>query len=212
MIEGLARPQPKPGATIRVAVYGTLRQGGGLHHHYLPDAKFLGKGILSSAEMYSLGGCPGIVLKPNSDRKVVVEVFEIDLPLLKQLDSIEGFYDRAEVKVDLGGKKVKAYTYCLSEREMEGFPLVEGGDWMAASESDKWVAGMPGAVAIKQACIVRFNTTDGEERRVRISQEDFAIVTEFLESGETDKIEAASAFLLSQQNLNDEEEFERYAG
>ncbi len=136
----LMRPEPEEGKPILVAVYGTLRNGGGLHHHYLSDVTCLGKGKISHAQIYCLGGCPGAIQRPEMpEAKIVVEIYEIDEDILRQLDQIEGFYDRVLVNYVLdNGDEGKAFLYTITDEDLfDGMSLIPDGDWME-SDLSKW--------------------------------------------------------------------------
>jgi gamma-glutamylcyclotransferase (GGCT)/AIG2-like uncharacterized protein YtfP len=117
--------------TPKVAVYGTLRKGGGLHRA-IAEQEFIGQGRVHGAIMYSLGACPGIRLDPEKQEKsVVVEVYAVDRDLLiEHLDRIEAMYSRVEVPVELDdGRFMRAWIYEIEEDFGWGGVEVESGDW-----------------------------------------------------------------------------------
>lgn len=120
-----------------VAVYGSLRQGLGLHHRLLYSHQ-IGKGTVSGAEMFDLGWLPGIVLRPDQpEKKIVVEVYAVNAQTLLGLDHIEGYYDRRVVTVKLqSGAEQKALIYAL-DNERAGCKSVPGGDWARYYEDQK---------------------------------------------------------------------------
>ena len=111
---------------IRVAVYGSLRQGMG-NHRLLESSKFLGKDKLDGFIMYSLGGFPCIRTVFPEGNTITVEVYEVDDETFRRLDILEGypsFYDRKKVDTQYG----EAWIYTI-ERE-KSRPVVESGDWV----------------------------------------------------------------------------------
>lgn len=111
---------------IRVAVYGSLRQGMG-NHRLLENSKFLGKDKLDGFIMYSLGGFPCIRTVFPEGNTITVEVYEVDDATFERLDRLEGypsFYDRKKVGTQYG----EAWIYTI-ERE-KSRPVVESGDWV----------------------------------------------------------------------------------
>lgn len=113
-----------------VAVYGSLRQGLGLHH-VIERCPFIGKGVLHGADLYSFGAYPGIVLRPESpDKSVVVEVYAVDKTILERLDQIEGFYDRVVVQIRMSDGRIQpALIYSLDDARIRQAPHVSSGDW-----------------------------------------------------------------------------------
>lgn len=113
---------------IKVAVYGSLRQGMG-NHRLLEEGKawYHGKDKLDGFIMYSLGGFPCVRSVFPEGNEIVVEVYEVDDETFARLDVLEGFpsfYDRKKVSTKYGD----AWIYTI-ERE-KSRPVVEGGDWV----------------------------------------------------------------------------------
>lgn len=98
---------------MRIFVYGSLMKNGYNHQEYLTEAKFWGSAILRGYEMFNLGSFPGIAAQVGE--QVKGEVFEIDEPILKRLDVLEGngyLYTRQVVKVDISdGSLTCAWVY-----------------------------------------------------------------------------------------------------
>jgi len=102
---------------MKVAVYGSLREGLG-NHEVLNGAPKIAETFTGPEfKMISLGGFPGVL---PGDKKVKVEVYQVDDEETKiGLDRLEGypdFYDRKEVKLENGDK---AWIYILNERYKE---------------------------------------------------------------------------------------------
>ncbi len=157
MLDAAARGGPMPPPLGRVAVYGTLRRGGG-NHRLLADlgARLVGTGRLPGT-LLDLGAFPMLPLGGTGDG-AVVEVWELPDPEagLARLDALEGcpgfaaparFYARVPVSVALDeGGATRAWTWVLPERfdsvapaaepvetatRRLRAPAVPGGDWMA---------------------------------------------------------------------------------
>ena len=112
---------------IRVAVYGSLRQGMG-NHRLLEGSKFLGQDVIEGFVMYSLGAFPCVKsVWPDPDNSIVVEVYEVDDDTFARLDRLEGypsFYDRRKTDTKFGD----AWIYTIEERT-SGI-RVDHGDWV----------------------------------------------------------------------------------
>jgi gamma-glutamylcyclotransferase (GGCT)/AIG2-like uncharacterized protein YtfP len=96
----------------KVFVYGTLMQGNENHRNYLSQSGFLGKGEITGYALYAVSSFPGIV--PEAGEKVKGEIYKVDYPTLKRLDSLEGegsLYLRKLVDVLLNGQLVQAWAY-----------------------------------------------------------------------------------------------------
>jgi len=115
-----------------VAVYGSLRKTMSNYQYYLSDSEY--KGTFPTEPeytMHSLQWYPG--LKLNGNTSVVMEVYEVDEEVLKNLNRLEGyrygepatFYDRIEINTPWG----KAFTY-IYVKELSKNSIVESGDWV----------------------------------------------------------------------------------
>lgn len=112
---------------MRVAVYGSLKQGFG-NHALLMDSKLVKQDSVSGFDMHSLGAFPGVVENPNSKVPVAVEVYEVTPSTLRMLDALEGhphFYERKQVKLN-SGEEAHLYIY---KHDVAGRKLVESGNW-----------------------------------------------------------------------------------
>ena len=83
---------------IRIAVYGTLRQGFANHERYLSDhreARYIGPDQLVGVKLYLLGGgvVPVAVTTGDEDDKAAVEVYDVTPDLLEHIDLLEGVID-----------------------------------------------------------------------------------------------------------------------
>jgi len=110
---------------IKVAVYGTLKQGYG-NHRLLVNSKLLGTDITEPKwTMLDLGAFPALVHGHNT---AVIEVYEVTLPVFESLDRLEGypsFYNRKEIDTKYG----KAWVYYMLERDNYMQTVVESGEW-----------------------------------------------------------------------------------
>jgi len=78
---------------MKVAVYGTLKQGGALHAH-MNGMKYLETKMYTGYEMYKVTGAfyPAVVPSPDCPFcTITVEVYEGDEGDLHNLDLVEGF-------------------------------------------------------------------------------------------------------------------------
>lgn len=122
-----------------VAVYGSLRSGMYNHQYHLSTSEY--KGTFSTEPEYTLhevSSYPG--LKLNGNHSVVMEVYEVNEQVLKNLNRLEGyypgekstFYDRIEINTPWG----KAFTY-IYVNKLDDDSIVESGDWVAYKSKEK---------------------------------------------------------------------------
>lgn len=92
--------------TIRLFVYGTLKEGHGNHHHYLSGCKKVQEGWLYGFEMWS-SGIPYVRRSSDPDSRVYGEVYEVDMATVEHgIDLLEGhpsWYKRTFIDDQLGG-------------------------------------------------------------------------------------------------------------
>lgn len=108
---------------MRVAVYGTLRQGFG-NHRLLEHSKFLGK--TKTDAIFSMHGHIVPWISNGGDTQITVEVYEIDEQTLQSLDWLEGYpnyYDRQIINTEFG----EAWIYFIDNRLVGNY--IESGDW-----------------------------------------------------------------------------------
>jgi len=134
---------------MKVFVYGSLREGGPLHHYYFNKNLFCGKA--RTAPGYVLfditnGAFPAMA-KSADQSQVYGEVYEVDDSLLAQLDRAEGhphFYCRTEILLE---NSETVFAYLLPLEDIIGYPKVGDGDWLpfivkanqkSKNEIDKW--------------------------------------------------------------------------
>jgi gamma-glutamylaminecyclotransferase len=116
-----------PGPLRRIFVYGSLRRG--LHNYrLLSAAHFDGEALTCPGfRLYDLGSFPGMVAE-GTDR-VHGEVFGVDTATLETLDRLEShprFYRRTVIRLD---DDIEVESYLLTPQQVEGRPIVPGGDW-----------------------------------------------------------------------------------
>lgn len=119
---------------MKIAVYGTLRQGYG-NALYLGDSKLVGKGKTKEKYKLTASGIP-FVKKNEPVHNVVVEVYEVTDEQLPTVDRLEGYdpndhegswYKRTPIQVELdNGEEVEASIYFNDD---EGGTLIESGDY-----------------------------------------------------------------------------------
>lgn len=117
---------------MKVAVYGSLRQGLYNHKYHLTNSKYLGTfESLPVYQMVSMGTYPAIAEGGNIS--VTMEVYEISLETLHGLDRLEGYskgrannhYERKAISTPYG----KALVYFYKDMAGEKGTRVESGDW-----------------------------------------------------------------------------------
>jgi len=104
-----------------LAVYGTLKKGFRLHH-LLMDSPFEGNATLKGFNMYSVGSYPAIT---RGEGSVEAEVYMVDPHLFRQLDAVEGAYER-EKHPTTDGREVWIY---VMDRHFDAYHLVKDGVW-----------------------------------------------------------------------------------
>lgn len=137
--------------TSRVIVYGTLKRGGWLHR-YLEDCKYIGVRDIVGVEVYCNGHFPYACLapgakmfentrrfipNPESDKRLIGEVYEVDSETLYMLDCAEGegrHYFRIEVEID----GVWTFIYIVTREDaVSGHKFVPDGWWTLPEEVTK---------------------------------------------------------------------------
>ena len=131
---------------IRVAVYGSLKSGFGLHttlkNH---ESKLLGKDRIPYFLMMDLNAYPAIMPSMGMGDAVDVEVYEITEACLASLDRIEGVdsfhYERIPIETRLGQAFIYQYhPEAAASRlfQYNGIRIVEGGNWAKPPQSSLW--------------------------------------------------------------------------
>ncbi len=118
------------GGGIHLFVYGTLLRGETYHHRLMEKARFLGKTSTAAGyELLDVGDFPAMVA--GGEGIVVGELYDIDAPTLKAIDSLEGhplLYQRTAISLD-DGKEALGYLWSAGARGP--YPFIPGGDWQA---------------------------------------------------------------------------------
>ncbi len=114
--------------TTLLFVYGTLLRGE-RNHPKMATSKFLGETATSNGlELRDLDRYPGMV---KAGRGCVQgELYEIDPPVLAELDELEGHpnhFWRTTISL-ADGRKVQAYL--LGDDFARGAPVIKTGDWL----------------------------------------------------------------------------------
>lgn len=124
---------------LRVAVYGTLKQGH-YNHSLLSSSKLITKGKTKPVyDMVSLGGYPSIL---TGEKQIDVEVYEVTPLVLERLDHLEGhpkYFKRDETPIITdNGEVVSAFIYkVVNENHIIGFPKVKTTNKGAVSWDNK---------------------------------------------------------------------------
>jgi gamma-glutamylcyclotransferase (GGCT)/AIG2-like uncharacterized protein YtfP len=118
---------------IRVAVYGSLRDG--LSNHVCLSeygAEKLGTHVIDGTDyrMVSLGGFPAVIpADAVTATPITIEVYRVTDQCLMVLDSLEGHPDwYKREKVETPWKK--AWMYVMPEDMYDDHAPVESGDWL----------------------------------------------------------------------------------
>jgi gamma-glutamylcyclotransferase (GGCT)/AIG2-like uncharacterized protein YtfP len=121
----------------RVAIlfaYGTLRRGAPMHGLLEGRATWIGRASVAG-RLVDLGAFPGLVPAQSAGDRVHGDLFAIAPAqrdeLLDALDRYEGAsFERVEQLVDGPDGPARAWLY-LWRGEVDGRPLVAGGDYLA---------------------------------------------------------------------------------
>lgn len=115
-----------------VAVYGTLREGQGNWSNILEGvANKLSTEKVYGYKMYNTGYFPAAV--EDTDKSIVVELYEVDDNTLRRLDNLEGYskgneehnmYNKDTVETSMGPASL--YVWNSSINSMEE---ITSGDW-----------------------------------------------------------------------------------
>lgn len=114
-----------------VFVYGSLREGGAWSMSIrFPESKFVADAKVSG-NLYDLGHYPGLLLH-ESNSTVVGEVYEVDEPLLRQLDEFEATsnYLRKQVEITIEAQRRLCWTYVPDPDFYSFNSLIASGDWL----------------------------------------------------------------------------------
>jgi len=117
-------------------VYGTLLEGHGNWRYFLEGkSKKLGEHITEPEfTMLHLGGYPGVV--PNGNTSIHGEVYEVDEPTFRSIDSLEGYYEnnpenglynRQLINTPYGEAWI--YIFNGGRRGSSYYNIIESGSW-----------------------------------------------------------------------------------
>lgn len=118
---------------VRLAVYGTLREGGRLHY-YLGGAQLMGAQYIDGYAMYSLGSFPYII---KGAGRILVEVYEVEDNEAAHAEDMErgAGYEMDVVRTSWGDAHVFYMTEAAHRREIgwHGMepPKIHNGDWLS---------------------------------------------------------------------------------
>ncbi len=106
-------------------------------------ARPLGRAHLAKAELYRVGGYPGLVMGAGAASRVIGEVYELTDPaaVLSALDRYEGCNPAAPAESEFlrkprtvrltGRRAARAWVYEYN-RATAGLPRIKSGDYLAA--------------------------------------------------------------------------------
>jgi gamma-glutamylaminecyclotransferase len=113
---------------MKIFVYGTLMKGFG-NNRLLEHSEFVGKAITKNKYTMRERGIP-FVNEHKETSKIYGEVYNVDKPTLRALDSLEGhprWYYRKEIDLELeDGESIKAEIYFNEESNCD---IVRSGDY-----------------------------------------------------------------------------------
>ena len=119
-----------------IFVYGALRKGAS-NDWRMKDAQWLGPAEVSGT-LVKIDWYPGLVL--GGETTVKGEVYEVGPELMKELDDFEGIgledecngeYHRVKAEVIFEEEPLNVWIYEWL-KGVEGYPVVESGDWLDA--------------------------------------------------------------------------------
>lgn len=118
-----------------VAVYGTLKEGYCNHQTYLPARKPAWRGFLQVPfAMFSNGEYP--MLAPSDEtHPILVEVFDVEDEILRELDSLEEPFGYSRVSVVVPELKQAVEIYVHPEPPPPEFRPLLSGDWIESDAS-----------------------------------------------------------------------------
>lgn len=119
--------------SVKIAVYGTLKEGYG-NHHYIAGAKYLGDCVTEPEyNMHSMGGFPGVT--KGGTTPITIEVYEVeDEEMLRDIYSLEGYTGRRDADANWYDTTLVDTPY--GEAEMFYFkqplnrPVISSGVWL----------------------------------------------------------------------------------
>ncbi|MBM6619636.1 gamma-glutamylcyclotransferase family protein [Bacillus suaedaesalsae] len=120
--------------TINVFVYGTLRKGE-RNHHFLKDAVFVSEDCWTDGIMIDTGkGYPALL--PTDTKKVVGELYKVNLLELTKLDYLEGYvegksnnlYERITQTIYINSEEIKGFVYIMNDNR-NGKVAISSGNW-----------------------------------------------------------------------------------
>ena len=113
---------------MKIAVYGTLREGYG-NHRLIRDCKKIGTGKTVNKYKMTAGNIPYVSDKEALDN-IIVEVYEVpEGETLRRVDALEGhpgWYQRKPCPVQIEDKVVDTELYFMDN---DNAPYVKGGDF-----------------------------------------------------------------------------------
>jgi len=134
--------------TDKIFVYGSLMGGiqSPIATYLKSNSTFLGEGKVNGL-LLDIGHYPGLVYKPQSEKRVVGHVFELSdaKAMLPNLDHYEcvgpnfeepNQYRRALIQVFLDGLLMDCWAY-LYNLPTEGIKIIESGNYLAYFEENK---------------------------------------------------------------------------
>lgn len=122
-IFGNKKAQTRP---LRVAVYGTLKEGRGNHRCMISaGGTKLGVDTVPATLYKYCGAFPAVSLEPR--QQVVVEVYDVeDMCILDGLEGYPNFYNRSVISTKYGD----AWIYHMKDEDLrDTVPIIESGEF-----------------------------------------------------------------------------------
>lgn len=125
-----------------IATYGSLREGGLLHHPWIGSKKHekLGTHIIPNFELYNITGSFPAACPSTSKSEIVVDVFSIEDSNEKSLAIMEeqAGYKSVNVNMDINESKNTLVTMYVMDKELmtslwgmnKNTPPIGHGDWI----------------------------------------------------------------------------------
>jgi gamma-glutamylaminecyclotransferase len=114
--------------SIRIAVYGTLKPGGGNYYSYLyGESTNIGHGKTVDQYPMVIQGLPYVVEAPGKGHNIDVNVFNVSPDVLERIDGLEGhpswyYRKKVDVKIGLSGRIVSCWMYFNNYKGWEDLP------------------------------------------------------------------------------------------
>ena len=115
---------------MRVAVYGTLKQGHTNNLHHLDGLRPLHALFVNIPYYMYEGEAYPMIVSSTDNHSILVEVFDVDTDKLEELDRLEAPYNFHRENIFLAELDREAAIYVFNEPDPpSGFAATESGKW-----------------------------------------------------------------------------------